>query len=80
MSSITANDVLKSPVSSIGNALAGKMPGLSAIQTSGQPGGDDPTVYVRGVGSLNESMSQPLFLVDGVERSFSSSTPMKWKT
>lgn len=70
MSSITANDVLKSPVSSIGNALAGKMPGLSAIQTSGQPGGDDPTVYVRGVGSLNESMSQPLFLVDGVERSF----------
>ncbi|WP_299094301.1 TonB-dependent receptor [uncultured Bacteroides sp.] len=70
MSSITAKDVLKSPVSSIGNALAGKMPGLSAIQTSGQPGSDDPTVYVRGVGSLNESMSQPLFLVDGVERSF----------
>ena len=70
MSSITTKDVLKSPVSSIGNALAGKMPGLSAIQTSGQPGSDDPTVYVRGVGSLNESMSQPLFLVDGVERSF----------
>lgn len=70
MSSITAKDVLKSPVASIGNALAGKMPGLSAIQTSGQPGGDDPTVYVRGVGSLNESMSKPLMLVDGVERSF----------
>lgn len=70
MSSISSKDVLKSPVSSIGNALAGKMPGLSAIQTSGQPGGDDPTVYVRGVGSLNESMSKPLMLVDGVERSF----------
>ena len=65
MSSISSKDVLKSPVSSIGNALAGKMPGLSAIQTSGQP-----TVYVRGVGSLNESMSKPLMLVDGVERSF----------
>ena len=70
ISSITTNDVLKSPVSSIGNALAGKLPGLSAIQSSGQPGADDPRVYVRGVGSLSESMSQPLFLVDGVERSF----------
>lgn len=44
--------ILKSPVSSIGNALAGKMPGLSAIQTSGQPGSDDPTVYVRGGGVI----------------------------
>ena len=70
MSSVTSKDVLKSPVSSIGNALAGKLPGLSSIQTTGQPGGDDPTVYVRGVGSLSESMSTPLMLVDGVERSF----------
>ena len=70
MSSITAQDVLKSPVSSIGNALAGKLPGLSSIQTTGQPGGDDPSIYVRGVGSLSETMSQPLMLVDGVERSF----------
>ena len=70
MSSVTSKDVLKSPVSSIGNALAGKLPGLSSIQTTGQPGGDDPTVYVRGVGSLSESRSTPLMLVDGVERSF----------
>lgn len=70
MASITAKDVLKSPVSSMGNALAGKMPGLSAVQTTGQPGADDPTVYVRGVGSLSEDLSKPLMLVDGVERSF----------
>ncbi len=70
MSSITAKDVLKTPVSSIGNALSGKMPGLSTVQTTGQPGADDATLYVRGVGSLSESMSRPLMLVDGVERSF----------
>lgn len=70
MTSITAKDVLKTPVSSMGNALAGKMPGLSAVQTTGQPGADDPTVYVRGVGSLSENLSKPLMLVDGVERSF----------
>lgn len=70
MSSITSQDVLKTPVSSIGNALSGKMPGLSTVQTTGQPGADDATLYVRGVGSLSESMSRPLMLVDGVERSF----------
>lgn len=70
MSSITSQDVLKTPVSSIGNALSGKMPGLATVQTSGQPGADDATLYVRGVGSLNVSQSQPLMLVDGVERSF----------
>lgn len=70
MSSITAQDVLKTPVSSIGNALSGKMPGLATVQTTGQPGADDATLYVRGVGSLNVNQSQPLMLVDGVERSF----------
>ncbi|MDD4199280.1 MAG: TonB-dependent receptor [Paludibacter sp.] len=70
VSSITAEDVLKTPVSSIGNALSGKLPGLSSVQTTGQPGADDPSVYIRGVGSLSESMSKPLMLVDGVERSF----------
>lgn len=70
MSSITSQDVLKTPVSSIGNALSGKMPGLSTVQSSGQPGADDAAIYVRGVGSLNVSQSQPLMLVDGVERSF----------
>lgn len=70
VSSITAQDVLKTPVSSIGNALSGKMPGFSAVQSTGQPGADDPTMYIRGVGSLSESMSRPLMLVDGVERSF----------
>lgn len=40
------------------------------MQSSGQPGADDATLYVRGVGSLSTDLSQPLMLVDGVERSF----------
>ena len=70
MSSIRTDDLLKTPASSVANALSGKVPGLSTIQMSGQPGADDPTVYIRGVGSLTESLSSPLTLVDGVERSF----------
>jgi TonB-dependent SusC/RagA subfamily outer membrane receptor len=65
-----SDEIMKSPVGSIANALSGKIPGLSSVQSSGQPGADDATIYVRGVGSLTEGLSAPLMLVDGVERSF----------
>lgn len=70
LSSIKSDEIMKSPVGSIANALSGKVPGLSSVQTSGQPGNDDAKIYVRGVGSMTEGLSTPLMLVDGVERSF----------
>lgn len=70
LSSVKSDEIMKSPVGSIANALSGKVPGLSSVQESGQPGADDAKIYVRGVGSLTEGLSTPLMLVDGVERSF----------
>ena len=32
------------------------------VQTTGQPGKDAAAIYVRGVGSLNDSQSKPLIL------------------
>ena len=49
--------------------------GLSSVSTSGQPGKEDPSIYIRGVGSLTEGASSPLILVDGVERSFFQMDP-----
>lgn len=73
VSNLNGKELLKSPSASLGNAMAGKLPGVSTVQYSGRPGGDDPTIYVRGVGSFNGS--SPLILVDGVERSFSQIDP-----
>lgn len=70
LSSIGNEELLKSPVASMANALTGKVTGLASVQSSGQPGADDATLYVRGVGSLSTELSSPLMLVDGVERSF----------
>jgi TonB-linked SusC/RagA family outer membrane protein len=70
ISSVDSEELLKSPSATVANSLAGKVTGLSTIQFSGQPGADDPTIYVRGVASLSEGRSQPLMIVDGVERSF----------
>lgn len=70
VSSIGSKDLLKSPNASIGNILAGTLSGVSTVQYSGQPGADDPEIFVRGIGTLDGSRAQPLVLVDGVERSF----------
>ena len=69
-SSVGTKDILKSPVPNIAQALTGKVPGLSTIQYSGQPGADDPAIFVRGIGSLDAKRAAPLVMVDGVERSF----------
>ena len=70
--SIGTAELLKSPAPNVGNILAGNLSGVSSVQYSGQPGADNPEIYVRGIGSLNSANSSPLILVDGVERSFFS--------
>lgn len=75
ISSIDNKQLIKSPVISVTNVLAGTMPGVSSVQTSGQPGKDAAAIYVRGSGSLNNDLSKPLILVDGVERDFSQIDP-----
>lgn len=65
--------LVRAPVASITNVLAGSLPGVSTVQTSGQPGADAAAINIRGVGSLTGS--SPLVLVDGVERDFSQIDP-----
>ena len=63
---VTSDEILKRSVSNGANALQGIIPGLSAVQGSGAPGGDAASIKIRGLGSLNSSTS-PLVLIDGVE-------------
>ena len=63
--SVTAEEITKRNASNVSNALQGIVPGLSAVQASGQPGEDGATLRVRGTGSLNSS-SSPLVLIDGI--------------
>ena len=75
ISSIDTKSLVKSPSSSVGNILAGAVSGVSSVQVSGQPGAEDPEIFVRGTGSLSVDASRPLILVDGVERSFFQMDP-----
>ncbi len=67
VTAIQAADITRSPVANVTNALAGRLPGLTTIQNSGQPGLDAAILYVRGRGTWNNA--EPLYVIDGVERS-----------
>lgn len=75
ISSIKTDELTTSPSAGVGNALAGKITGITSIQSSGQPGADNATIFVRGISTLNASQASPLTIVDGVERSFSQLDP-----
>lgn len=57
-------------VSSLGQALTGNLPGLVTMVSSGKPGEEDPRITIRGVSTWNGS--DPLVLVDGIERPMNS--------
>lgn len=64
--SISTKELVQSPTANISNSLVGRMPGLFAVQTSGEPGNDQSSLRIRGVGTFSGNAS-PLILVDGLQ-------------
>lgn len=50
-------------LTSVTSALQGNVAGVNIISSGGQPG-DNPTIRIRGIGSINAS-AEPLIIVDG---------------
>lgn len=67
VSQISGRDLIKAPSGNISNKLGGVVPGIIALQQSGQPGADGASLLVRG--------AEAKYIVDGVERSFSQINP-----
>lgn len=67
IATVGREDLKKSAAPNLSAALAGRLPGLTALQSSGQPGNDVVNLYLRGLGTLNDN--SPLILIDGVPRS-----------
>ena len=64
IASITSEDIIRAPTPNLSNALAGLMPGLVAMNRSGQPGEDGSSFLIRGNSTTGNN--SPLVLVDGV--------------
>ncbi len=65
ISQIKGDELANRPNADFRQSMAGKMPGVSVMQTSGNPEGDNLMVRVRGVGSITAG-NEPLYIVDGV--------------
>lgn len=60
--SIGGKDIKDVPVNNVGQALQGKIAGVNIV--GGEKPGDNVTIKVRGLGSINNS--DPLIVIDGV--------------
>jgi TonB-dependent starch-binding outer membrane protein SusC len=64
ISSVSAATIAKVPVTTLDQALQGRMAGVQVTNNDASPGGN-VTILVRGVGSLANNGNGPLYVVDG---------------
>jgi len=62
---VTSKTIENRPNASFIQTLQGQIPGLNISSGSGQPGANNTTVILRGVGSINGNI-EPLYVIDGV--------------
>lgn len=61
VSTVSDKDILKAPTMSISNVIGSRVAGISAVQSSGQPGSDNASLTVRG-------QSDIIYVIDGIRR------------
>lgn len=61
--SIDVDGVVKAPVASLDQAMAGRIAGVQVTSSQGRPGASS-SIKIRGTGSLTQS-SAPLYVIDG---------------
>ena len=66
VSVVAGKDLVQTPVANVTNMLVGMAPGISGIQSSGEPGQNTTNLRIRGVATLNGS--NPLVVIDGVQQ------------
>ena len=87
VSQISGDELVRRPVSSIQQALQGKLPGLTILDKGGSPGSPNTHVVVRGVNTPYQPVglasrgiseigdNEPLVIVDGIEQPYQNINP-----
>ncbi|MCJ8164302.1 TonB-dependent receptor [Pontibacter sp. E15-1] len=68
IATISGGEMRKTLTPSLSNTLYGRLPGLTVLQGSGEPGYDEPSLLIRGLSTCNNAGF--LVMVDGFEASF----------
>ncbi len=64
ISAVKGETLKQSPTTNLTNSLVGRLPGLTSVQKSGEPGYDGATITIRGANTLGDNT--PLVVIDGI--------------
>jgi TonB-linked SusC/RagA family outer membrane protein len=64
VATVKGAELEKSPSVNLSNSLAGRMPGVIAVQASGEPGYDGSAIHIRGSNTLGNNNA--LIVIDGI--------------
>lgn len=73
VSELSTESLVSRPIENTTLALQGTMPGVTILNNTGQPGNNNGTIRIRGIGTLNNS--NPMVVVDGVVSSINEVNP-----
>ncbi len=65
---VKGSQLLKSRTPNLSASLAGRLPGLTVLNPSGEPGRDGSTFFVRGLNTPSDN--NPLIVIDGIPNRF----------
>jgi TonB-linked SusC/RagA family outer membrane protein len=64
VATVKGSDLVKSPALNLTNSIAGRMPGVIAVNRSGEPGYDGSSIRIRGSNTLGSN--DALIVIDGI--------------
>lgn len=64
ISSVSGKKLETAPTANFTNSLAGRLPGLTSVSGSSEPGKDDSNLRIRGSNTLGDN--SPLIVIDGI--------------
>ncbi|AWW30060.1 SusC/RagA family TonB-linked outer membrane protein [Echinicola strongylocentroti] len=64
VAAVKGTELAKSPSTNISNSIAGRMPGVVAVNRSGEPGNDGSGIRIRGSNTLGNN--DALIVIDGI--------------
>ena len=75
VSTVDSKEIESRPVSNVGQALQGLVPGLDISSNSGGYINGGPAINIRGIATIGSSNGGPLVLIDGMEGDMSNLNP-----
>src|SRR5690606_10703190 len=64
VTAMTAKDLESRPITNVGRGMQGILPGVTVRNTNTVPGGNAPSIRVRGIGTWGDA--SPLVVIDGI--------------